>query len=256
MHHHDLRIRNATIVDGSGEERFVGDVTVQDGRISGVGEVSGSAREEIDAKEDLLTPGFVDVHTHYDGQLTWQPTLQPSSLHGVTTVVAGNCGVGFAPCRPSDRDALIRLMEGVEDIPGTALAEGLPWTWETYSEFLDAVDREPHDLDFGVYVPHGPLRLYAMGSRCVAGEPATEDDIATMRVLLEEGIRAGALGFSTSRTLMHRSSDGFSCANCAIGIPTSSFFPISTTTSAKPSSAKRNCSSAPSSARTAACSRC
>ena len=176
--------------------------------IVAVGEVSSSGRREIDADGNLVTPGFVDVHTHYDGQVTWDPELRPSSFHGVTTVVMGNCGVGFAPCAPDRRDWLIGLMEGVEDIPGTALAEGIRWNWETFPEFMDAVEGSPLAMDVGVQVPHGALRAYVMGDRGAALEKASPKEISEMAALVCEAVEAGALGFTTSRTEKHRDKFG------------------------------------------------
>jgi N-acyl-D-amino-acid deacylase len=205
----DLVIRGGQIVDGSGGEIFSGDVAVKEGRIAEVGRrIAGSGREEIDAKGLAVTPGFVDVHTHYDGQVSWDNRLTPSSHHGVTTAVMGNCGVGFAPCKPHERDNLIRLMEGVEDIPFPVLAEGLPWTWESFPQYLDAADSIPHDIDFAAYVPHAALRVYVMGERAVNQEPAAEADRAAMAKLLQEGVKSGGMGFGTSQTIIHRSSDG------------------------------------------------
>jgi N-acyl-D-aspartate/D-glutamate deacylase len=194
MSQYDLIIRNGEIYDGSGgalAER-----------------IDASADEEIDAAGKTVTPGFVDVHTHYDGQATWDSHLNPSSNLGATTVVMGNCGVGFAPCRPADREVLVQLMEGVEEIPGTAMAEGIPWNWESFPEFLDALDGKPRDIDVAALLPHGPLRVYVMGERGVRREPANEQDIARMKDLLADGLAAGAVGFSTSRTLVHLSSTG------------------------------------------------
>lgn len=205
---HDLVIRGGTILDGSGGDPIDGDVAVDGGVIRIAGRVTGRGAEEIDAKGCFVTPGFVDIHTHYDGQATWDSALAPSSWHGVTTVVMGNCGVGFAPCRESDRDVLVRLMEGVEDIPGSALSEGLPWTWRTFPEFLDAVDSRPHDIDVAAMLPHGALRVFVMGERGVRREPAREDDVARMSEVAGEALRAGAIGFSTSRTVLHRTADG------------------------------------------------
>ncbi len=205
---YDLIVRGGTIVDGSGAEPFVGDVAVNGSRIAAVGRVDGIGREEIVARGQLVTPGFVDIHTHYDGQVTWDHRLQPSSLHGVTSVVMGNCGVGFAPCRPTDHHTLIELMEGVEDIPGSVLADGLPWTWETFPEYLDALAERPADVDFGAQVPHSPVRLFVMGERGAAREPATTADITAMAQIVREGVAHGALGFSTSRTLLHRTKKG------------------------------------------------
>jgi N-acyl-D-aspartate/D-glutamate deacylase len=205
---HDLVIRGGTIVDGTGAPAAAGDVAVDDGRITEVGRVDAEAAEVIDATGCLVTPGFVDVHTHYDGQVTWDPTLAPSSWHGVTTVVMGNCGVGFAPARPDRREWLIGLMEGVEDIPGAALSAGLRWGWETFPEFLDFLDAQPLAIDVATQVPHGAVRGYVMGERGARNEPATPDDIAAMAKLVREGVEAGALGVSTSRTIAHRAIDG------------------------------------------------
>jgi N-acyl-D-aspartate/D-glutamate deacylase len=206
---HDLVIRNARIVDGTGAPASTGDVAVDAGRITGVGRLgSTAARRTIDADGLLVTPGFVDVHTHYDGQVTWDPLLSPSCWHGVTTIVMGNCGVGFAPAQRDRHDWLIGLMEGVEDIPGTALAEGIRWEWESFPEYLAAVERMPRALDVGAQVPHGAVRAYVMGERGARNEPATADDIARMAAIVREGIEAGALGFSTSRTITHRAIDG------------------------------------------------
>ncbi|HET9773234.1 MAG TPA: amidohydrolase family protein [Acidimicrobiia bacterium] len=205
---HDLVIRNGILADGTGAPLRPADVAVAGGRVVEVGEVTGRGRQEVDAGGALVAPGWVDIHTHYDGQATWDPHLFPSSSNGVTTVVFGNCGVGFAPVRAEDRDRLICLMEGVEDIPGTALHEGLPWTWTTFPEYLDALERTPHDIDCAAYAPHGAMRVHAMGERAVAGEVATADDIARMAAVAREAVAAGAVGFSTSRTLNHRSSTG------------------------------------------------
>lgn len=205
---YDLIIRGGTIVDGTGEAPFEGDVAIRDGVIVAVGAVSGEAREEIDAHGLVVTPGFVDIHTHYDGQVTWDAHLTPSCWHGVTTVVFGNCGVGFAPVRRDHHDYLISLMEAVEDIPGTALAEGIEWEWETFPEFLDAVSRRPLGMDVAAQVPHGAVRTYVMGERGANNEPATPEDIARMAEIVREGIEAGALGFSTSRTIVHKAASG------------------------------------------------
>lgn len=207
----DLVIRGGTIVDGSGGKAFAGDVAVKDGRIVAVGPLDGvdcSAAEVLDATGCHVTPGFVDIHTHYDGQAIWSDRLRPSTDHGVTTVVIGNCGVGFAPCRADDRDALIGLMEGVEDIPGVVMAEGLDWNWESFAEFLGAIEARPHDCDIGAYLPHSPLRVYVMGERGIAREEATADDLQEMRRLAAEAIEAGALGCATSRLFFHRTAQG------------------------------------------------
>lgn len=205
---HDLVIRGGTVVDGSGGAPMLADVAIDGGLISAVGNIAARGREEIDATGLIVAPGFVDIHTHYDGQATWDSEMAPSSWHGVTTVVMGNCGVGFAPARPDKHDWLIGLMEGVEDIPGTALAEGMKWDWESFPEYLDALERMPRTVDVGTHVPHGAVRAYVMGERGANNEPPTETDIARMSAIVEEGLRAGALGFSTSRTILHKSIDG------------------------------------------------
>ncbi len=208
QHDFDLVVRGGTVVDGLGGEPFEADVAVRDGRICEVGKVVGSGREEIDAKGQIVTPGFVDIHTHYDGQATWDTRMQPSSWHGVTTVLMGNCGVGFAPCRSVDRDRLIRLMEGVEDIPQPVLAEGLPWNWESFPEYLNALEERSFDVNIGAQVPHAALRVYVMGERGFRREGASPEDIERMRTIVAEAISAGAFGFSTSRAYTHRTRAG------------------------------------------------
>jgi N-acyl-D-aspartate/D-glutamate deacylase len=203
----DLVIRGGTVVDGLGSAPFAADVAVKDGVIVEVGRVSGKGAEEIDATGLLVTPGFVDVHTHYDGQITWENRLSPSSNHGVTTVVMGNCGVGFAPVRPTDHQLVIKLMEGVEDIPEIVMSDGVPWNWESFTDYLDALDQRQSDVDFATQLPHSPLRVYVMGERG-ANEPATDEDLVTMRRMVTEAIKAGALGVSTSRNLFHRFRSG------------------------------------------------
>jgi N-acyl-D-aspartate/D-glutamate deacylase len=201
-------IRGGTIVDGTGAARFTGDIAIDNGLIAQVGKVSAPGREEIDASGMIVAPGWVDVHTHYDGQATWDQEMAPSSWHGVTTVVMGNCGVGFAPAKPDRHEWLISLMEGVEDIPGTALAEGMTWNWETFPEYLDELEKLPRTIDVGTHVPHGAVRAYVLGDREKPGAIPTDQDITEMSRIVEEGVRAGALGFSTSRTVLHRSVDG------------------------------------------------
>ncbi|MFA5617874.1 MAG: amidohydrolase family protein [Sphingomonadaceae bacterium] len=205
---YDLVIRHGTIVDGTGEPRFMADIGVTDGKIADIGPNLGTATREIDAGGMLVTPGWVDAHTHYDGQVTWDPYLTPSCWHGVTTVVMGNCGVGFAPVVPADRDRLIMIMEGVEDIPGTALHEGIKWEWESFPEYLDALDSRRFALDVATQVPHAALRTYVMGDRGIRNETATAEDVERMSALLLESLRAGALGVSTSRTAAHLTGDG------------------------------------------------
>lgn len=205
---YDLIIRGGNIADGSGDAIFEGDVAVKDGKIVVVGQVSGTATEEVDANGMLVTPGFVDIHTHYDGQATWEERLVPSSWHGVTTTAFGNCGVGFAPVREQDRQSLIDLMEGVEEIPGSALHEGLKWDWESFPDYLDALDRRRHDMDLCAQLPHAALRVFVMGERALKLEDANEDDIAAMRVLAGEAMKAGGFGFTTSRSLNHMTVQG------------------------------------------------
>ncbi|MBS0331734.1 MAG: amidohydrolase family protein [Proteobacteria bacterium] len=214
---YDLVIRGGHVVDGAGRPGFDADVAVKDGAIAAVGEIAGAGADESDARGKLVIPGFVDIHTHYDGQATWDERMQPSSWHGVTTVVMGNCGVGFAPCRPDDHDRLIRLMEGVEDIPFPVLSDGLPWNWESYPDYLDALAQRRFDVDVGSQLPHAALRVYVMGQRGVDREPATEADIRAMAAIAKQAMEAGALGFGTSRTLNHRSSDGSPIATLTAG---------------------------------------
>ena len=205
---YDLLIQNGQIFDGRGNPPIQGNIAVLDGKIVAVGSVDGAARQSIDARGLAITPGFVDIHTHYDGQATWSDRLSPSSAHGITTVVTGNCGVGFAPCRPADRDALVKLMEGVEDIPGLVLTEGLTWDWESFPDFLDAIDRRPHDVDIATQLPHSALRVYVMGERAIRREAATADDNRKMAELATQAIEAGAFGFTTSRNLNHKTRAG------------------------------------------------
>jgi N-acyl-D-amino-acid deacylase len=208
---HDLVIRGATVIDGTGRRPFTGDVAIDGDTIAAVGEVDGGARQEIDADGAVVAPGWVDVHTHYDGQATWDPEVSPSGWHGVTTVVFGNCGVGFAPVRPGEREWLIQLMEGVEDIPGTALAEGMSWAWESFPEFLDEVERMPRVLDVAAMVPHGALRAYVLG--CDRNnDDATGEELVLMAKLAREAIEAGAVGLSSTRTMAHRAKDGQAAA--------------------------------------------
>ena len=212
---YDMKIVGGTVVDGTGADRYRADIGIKGGKIvevrrrtNGDDQLSGDAAETIDATARIVAPGFVDIHTHYDGQASWDSLLEPSSGHGVTTIVAGNCGVGFAPVRPGSEEWLIKLMEGVEDIPGTALTEGMTWGWETYPEYLDVIDKQQFAVDIGSQVAHGAVRAYAMGERGARNEPATPDDIAAMSRLVREAIEAGALGFSTSRTIAHQAMDG------------------------------------------------
>ncbi len=204
----DLLIKNGTIIDGSGDDRFQSDIAITGNNIVEIGKVTGNAKRTIDAKGKLVTPGWVDIHTHYDGQATWDPIMAPSSWHGVTTVVMGNCGVGFAPVRPGQEQFLIELMEGVEDIPGSALAEGIDWKWESFPEYLDALETMPRTMDVATQVPHGPIRAYVMGDRCNDDKGPTQDEVKEMSALVREGVAAGALGFSSSRTLLHKDIHG------------------------------------------------
>lgn len=204
----DCLIKNGTVVDGTGQKPFVADIGIQGGRITHIGQINEAAKETIDATGLWVTPGFVDLHTHYDGQVTWDECFTPSIYHGVTTVVMGNCGVGFAPKRPGAEDDLVKLMEGVEDIPGAALHEGIVWNWESFPEYMNALSATPHSLDFLVQVPHDPLRMYVMKERALAHEAATPEDINQMRSLLREALEAGAVGFSTGRSDNHRTSEG------------------------------------------------
>ena len=205
---YDLKITGGTLHDGSGGEGFVADIAVKDGRIAAIGEDLGEAARTIDATGRIVTPGFIDIHTHYDGQASWDDELRPSVDHGVTTAVMGNCGVGFAPVREADHDKLIKLMEGVEDIPGTALYEGLTWEWESFPEYMDALAKMPRTIDIAAMIPHDPLRVYVMGDRAVFSEHANDDDIATMRQLTREALEAGAIGFATGRSDVHKTADG------------------------------------------------
>lgn len=205
---YDLIIRNGLIVDGSGKPGFTGDVAVSGGKIAAIGKVDGSAKQEIDADGKLVTPGFVDIHTHFDGQATWENRMSPSSNHGVTTVLMGNCGVGFAPCRPHQRDMLVKLMEGVEDIPEVVMVDGLPWNWETFPDYLDALEKRELDVDVATQVPHSAVRIFVMGDRAARHEPPTAEDLEKMRALVKEAIEAGAFGVTTSRNMMHRTRAG------------------------------------------------
>ena len=208
MSQYDLVIRSGSVIDGTGQQPFTADVAIKNGKIAATGRVSGRGDREVNADGALVTPGFVDIHTHYDGQATWSNRMSPSSHHGVTSVVMGNCGVGFAPVRPTDHDLLIELMEGVEDIPGVALSEGLSWEWESFPDYLDYLSKRQFDMDICAQLPHAAMRVYVMGQRGADRETATTEDIIEMRRLTEEAIRAGALGFTSSRTLNHRSSKG------------------------------------------------
>nr|MCU0946293.1 amidohydrolase family protein [Rubritepida sp.] len=205
---HDLVIRGGLVLDGTGAPGFEADIAVEGGTIVQVGAVPGRGREELDARGLLVTPGFVDIHTHYDGQAVWDSHLAPSAWHGVTTALMGNCGVGFAPCRAADRGTLIELMEGVEDIPGPVLHEGLNWSWESFPEYLDTLERKPRDIDIGALLPHGAVRVNVMGRRALRLENATAEDIAAMRAITADAVAAGAFGASTSRTISHKTLAG------------------------------------------------
>lgn len=204
----DLKITGGTVVDGSGNEPVSADIGVKDGRIVEIGNVSSTARRTVDATGAIVTPGFIDIHTHYDGQAVWDASLAPSSWNGVTSVMMGNCGVGFAPLRPGQADRLVKLMEGVEEIPGTVLYEGLDWKWETFADFLDRLDVQPHAINVATQIPHDPVRLYVMGDRAATQQPATDDDVEQMKAIVRDALKAGAFGFSTGRSDTHRTSDG------------------------------------------------
>ena len=204
----DLIIKNGSIYDGKGSEPYQADIAISNEKIVEIGDIKGEAKKVIDAEGKIVTPGFVDIHTHYDGQVTWDPYLRPSTYHGVTTVVMGNCGVGFSPCKPDQRDWLIGLMEGVEDIPGTALHEGIDWEWESFPEYLDALEKKPLAIDVGTQIPHGAVRAYVMGERGINHEEASQEEIDIMKEIVQEAIKAGAYGFSTSRTEKHNDVNG------------------------------------------------
>lgn len=204
----DLVVRNGTVIDGTGRDAAPADVAINQGRIAAVGTFDGAGKEEVNARGHIVTPGFVDIHTHYDGQAIWDAHTAPSAWHGVTTAVMGNCGVGFAPCRPADREKLVELMEGVEDIPGPVMHEGLKWQWETFGEYIAALDTRQRDIDLCALLPHAALRVYVMGDRAIRHEKATADDIAQMGAITADAIRAGAFGFSTSRTISHKTLAG------------------------------------------------
>ena len=205
---YDLIIKNGTVYDGTGDKPFVADIAIKGRKIEAIGELDEVSKQTINAEGKIVAPGFVDIHTHYDGQVTWDPYLRPSTYHGVTTVVMGNCGGGFSPCKPEERDWLISLMEGVEDIPGTALHEGINWQWESFPEYLDILENKPLAIDVGTQIPHGAVRAYVMGQRGIDREEATQEEIDQMSQIVKEAIQAGAFGFSTSRTEKHRDSSG------------------------------------------------
>ena len=205
---YDLLIKNGQIIDGTGKSSFLSDIGIKDGIIKKIGKINESAKKIIDAKNLVVSPGFVDIHTHYDGQAIWDSQLAPSSLHGVSTVVMGNCGVGFAPCKPQDREKLVELMEGVEDIPAPVMHEGLKWEWESFKEYLDALEKRDRDIDICTLLPHAALRVYVMGERAIKHERANKEDLKKMRLITKEAILAGAFGFSTSRTISHKSLKG------------------------------------------------
>ena len=204
----DLVIRNGTVIDGTGAAPIEADIAISGNRIAAIGTIAGSGAEEIDARGKLVTPGFVDIHTHYDAQAVWDSHLAPSSWHGVTTAVIGNCGVGFAPCKPADREKLVELMEGVEDIPGAVMHEGLQWEWESFPQYLDALERRPRDIDICALLPHAAVRVFVMGDRAINLENANQGDIADMREITRQAMQAGAFGFSTSRSLSHKTLKG------------------------------------------------
>ena len=204
----DLIIKNGSIYDGKGSKPYQADIAISNEKIVEIGDIKGEGKKVIDAEGKIVTPGFVDIHTHYDGQVTWDPYLRPSTYHGVTTVVMGNCGVGFSPCKPDQRNWLIGLMEGVEDIPGTALHEGIDWEWESFPEYLDALEKKPLAIDVGTQIPHGAVRAYVMGERGINHEEASQEEIDRMKEIVQEAIKAGAYGFSTSRTEKHNDVNG------------------------------------------------
>ena len=205
---YDLIIKNGTLVDGTGNTAKTGNIALKDGKIAAIGEFNGKADKVIDANNLIVSPGFVDIHTHYDGQAIWDSQLKPSSIHGVTTVVMGNCVVGFAPCKPEDRVKLVELMEGVEDITAPVMHEGLDWQWETFKEYVEALEKNNLDIDVCALLPHAALRVYVMGERAIKHEVANKSDMDQMRQLAKEAVEAGAFGFSTSRTISHKSLKG------------------------------------------------